>query len=76
MKQQGWDLFDFDCTGLLHIEKDDMENIFESDAAAVEYVRLLATSGDQKARHAIQLHDLNQPKIDEIRLARAKAKGV
>ena len=49
MKQQGWDLFDFDCTGLLHIEKDDMENIFESDATAVEYVRLLATSGDQKA---------------------------
>ncbi len=65
--QQGWNLFDFDNTGLLHIERDDAAQIFESDADAVEHVRFLAESGDQKARHAIQLHDLNQPKIDGLR---------
>lgn len=74
-QQQGWNLFDYDNTGLLHIEKDDTAHILESDTAAVEHVRLLAASGDGNARQAIQLHDLNQPKIDEIRVATAKARG-
>ncbi len=72
-EQQGWNLFDFDNSGMLHIEKDDAAPIFQSDADAVAHVRLLAENGDQKARHAIELHDLNQPKIDQLRAARQRA---
>ena len=73
--QQGWNLFDFDNTELLHIERDDAAQIFASDADAVDHVRFLAASGDQKARHAIQIHDLNQPKIDALRTHPATPKG-
>ena len=66
-RAEGWNLFDFDDAGLLHIERDDAAQIFASDTDAVEHVRLLAARGDQKALHAIQLHDLNQPKIDALR---------
>jgi hypothetical protein len=65
--QLGWNLFDFDNTGLLHIERDDAAQMFASDVDAVDHVRFLAANGDQKALHAIQLHDLNQPKIDALR---------
>jgi hypothetical protein len=66
-RPRDWRLFDFDNTGLLHIEKDDAAQIFESDADAVQHVRRLAARGNQKARHALQLHELNQPKIDAER---------
>jgi hypothetical protein len=74
-KPQGWNLFDFDNTGLLHIEKDDAAHTFESDADAVEHVHLLAARGDHQALHAIQLHDLNQPKIDALRRKPVTTKG-
>ena len=74
-KGDGWNLFDFDNTGLLRIERGDAPQIFESDADAVEHVRLLAATGDQKALHAIQVHDLNQPKIDALRRNPVTANG-
>jgi hypothetical protein len=74
-KGEGWNLFDFDNTGLLRIERDDAAQIFASDIDAIEHVRLLAARGDQKALHAIQLHDLNQPKIDALRRNPVTTKG-
>jgi hypothetical protein len=71
----GWNLLDFDNTGLLPIEKDDAMRRFESDIEAVEYVRLLAARGNKRAQQAIQLHDLNQPRIDQLRADRHESGG-
>lgn len=63
---EGWRLFDFDGTGLLHIERHDSGCAFQTDADPVAYVRLLAATGDLEAERAIALHDPNQPKIDQL----------
>lgn len=55
-QKQGWDMFDYDCRGLLQIQKSDEAEIFASDAEAAEFVGVQAESGDETARLAIELN--------------------
>ncbi len=66
----GWELFDWNGTGLNHIERDDEEGIFDTDEEAVAFVRLCAGLGDRRASDALVIHEENEPKISTARAAR------
>lgn len=59
---EGWGLFEVFGSarrpdGSLEIEKDDEADIFESDEAAVAFVRAQAEKGSALHRYALKLHE-------------------
>lgn len=64
---EGWDLFDYNGSGLMEIERDDEANIFADDASAVAYVETRAAEGSQRHIDALAQHRADEAKIDELR---------
>lgn len=62
-QSQGWDMFDYDCRGLLQIQRCDEAEAFESDAEAIAFVKTRADSGSTTAALAIELHEFFDPLI-------------
>jgi hypothetical protein len=59
---EGWGLFDVDSLGVGHlqIQRDDEADIFESDDAAIEFVRRVARYSPYHAK-AVAIHDSSRP---------------
>ncbi|NTF23589.1 hypothetical protein G6L37_35030 [Agrobacterium rubi] len=55
-QKQGWDMFDYDCRGLLQIQRCDMDEAFATDADAVEFVGIQAADGNPTAMLAVELN--------------------
>jgi hypothetical protein len=53
-RAHGWCLSERD-DGYLEIQKNDEDDIFPNDHAALDYVRKLASKGDEAAQAALQL---------------------
>jgi hypothetical protein len=53
---EGWSLFDVNSTGLLEIQRDDEADLFESDEAAVNFVRRRANEGSMPHYLALRTH--------------------
>lgn len=63
---EGWGLFDFDGTGVFHLERLDESRAFESDEAK-QYVAKLAQWGSEYHQQALKLHGtvIDQPHSTE-----------
>ena len=55
-QRQGWDVFDYDGTGLLEINKLDESDRFDDDDAALRHVIEQASRGSIIARIALRDH--------------------
>jgi hypothetical protein len=71
-RPRGWDLFNWDNTGLLEIQRLDEANKFACDEDAVMRVKLEAENGSEIASLALELDAYFQPLIDEVRAANRK----
>ncbi len=60
---EGWNMFDYDCRGLLQIQRVDEAEVFTGDQAAIEHVKTRAGHGDDIARLALELHEYFDPII-------------
>jgi len=64
---QGWDMFDYDCSGMLQLQRSDEEGVFASDDEAIAFVKVLAERGDETAKLAIELDAFFEPLIYQER---------
>lgn len=71
-EQEGWCLFDVDSTGLMEIERDDEADVFNTDEAALAFVRHRAEYSDFH-RKAIEAHDRD---AEELRKHRGGEKSL
>jgi len=72
VSRHGWDLFRFDGTLLLRIEKVDDAGVFSTDDDAIAHARHLAAKGNAFAKNAVQIHDRDSPKIESLLALRRK----
>jgi hypothetical protein len=66
----GWEVIDWGGYGLLHIERDDDADIWDTDEQAVEFVRQLARRGEPDAIDALAIHEKNEGEIERRRQCR------
>lgn len=52
---QGWNMFDYDQTGALQIQRLDEADVFTSDDEALSYAKGRAERGDETAKLALEL---------------------
>lgn len=60
---EGWDLFDVDSKGIFQIQRDDDSAIFQSDIAAVDFVRKKASEGSEVHMRALAAHLVDAAKL-------------
>lgn len=56
VEHEGWALFDYDCTGLLQIQRIDERVRFDSDEAAIDHVKRCANDNLATHKLALALH--------------------
>jgi len=64
---QGWDMFDYDCSGMLQLQRSDEEGVFATDQEAIDFVKQQAERGDETAKLALELDAFFEPLIYQER---------
>jgi len=64
---QGYDMFDYDCSGMLQLQRSDEEGVFATDDEAISFVKGLAERGDETAKLALELDAYFEPLIYQER---------
>jgi len=62
-RSQGWNMFDYNCMGLLQLQKCDDLGIFENDQEAIDFVTNRAAEGDETAILGLELDKFFEPII-------------
>jgi hypothetical protein len=60
---EGWDMFDYDCRGLLQIQRCDEAEVFGSDQEVIDLLETKASSGDATAILALEIDKFFEPII-------------